>query len=71
MYLLKSTMVEKAFEDDLETGTALRAKEIFCLVLDFNEETSSTSCLDLLGAISERKDWILEEQEDKKSRENS
>ena len=48
-------MVEKASKDDLGIGTTLRAKEIFCLVLGFKGETSSTSCLDLLGAISEKK----------------
>ena len=63
-------MFEKAVEDDLGTGITLRAKKIFCLVLDFKGETSSTLCLDLLGAISEKKDWILEEQEEMKTREN-
>ena len=70
MHLLKSTIVEKAAEDDLGIGTTLRAKEIFCLVLGFEGKTSSTSYLDLLGAISERKDLILEEQEEMKTREN-
>ena len=54
MYLLKSAMVENASKDDLGTRTVLRAREIFCLVLGFMGETSSTSCLDLLGAISEK-----------------
>ena len=61
MYLLKSVMVENASKDDLGIETVLRAREIFCLVLGFIGETSSTSYLDLLKAISERKDWILEE----------
>ena len=70
MYLLKSAMVENAFEDDLGIGTTLRAKEIFCLVLGFKGETSSTFYLDLLGAISKRKDWILAEQEEMKTKKN-
>ena len=48
-------MVKKAAEDDLGTETTLRAKEIFCLVLSFEGETSSTSCLDLLEVILEKK----------------
>ena len=47
-------MVENASEDDLRIGTALRVREIFYLVLGLKRETSSTSYLDLLGAISEK-----------------
>ena len=55
MYHLKSTIVENASKDDLGIRTALRARKIFCLMLGFKGETSSTSYLDLLGAISKKK----------------
>ena len=70
VYLLKFARVEKASKDNIGTRTTLSAREIFYLVLGFKEETSSTSYFDLLGAISERKDWILEKQEEMKIREN-